>query len=126
MKFFKNTVSLNNLGIVLSSCFVLFCLLISLFSYIFIPDSSRFSNQMHLQINSKPPGFKSSFIIVPNSNSNQQSFLSKLFTGSKYPDTEILISDFQLLKNSIKYTDYSNEEIFKSIPFSNFPSNLNS
>jgi peptide/nickel transport system permease protein len=126
MKFFKNTVSLNNLGIVLSSCFVLFCLLISLFSYIFIPDSSRFSNQMHLQINSKPPGFKSSFIIVPNSNSNQQSFLSKLFTGSKYPDTEILISDFQLLKNSINYTDYSNEEILKSIPFSNFPSNLNS
>ena len=126
MKFFKNTVSLNNLGIVFCSCFVLFCLLISLFSYIFIPDSSRFSNQMHLQINSKPPGFKSSFIIVPNSNSNQQSFLSKLFTGSKYPDTEILISDFQLLKNSIKYTDYSNEEIFKSIPFSNFPSNLNS
>ena len=33
---------------------------------------------------------------------------------------------FQLLKNSIKYTDYSNEEILKSIPFSNFPSNLNS
>ena len=126
MKFFKNTVSLNNIGIVLSSCFVLFCLIVSLFSYIFIPDSSRFSNQMHLQINSKPPGFKASFIIVPNSNSNQQSFLSKLFTGNKYPDNEILISDFQLLKNSIKYTDYSNDEIFKSILFSNFPSNLNS
>ena len=126
MKFFKNTVSLNNIGIILSSCFVFFCLLISLFAYIFIPDSSRFSNQMHLQINSKPPGFKASFIIVPNSNSNQQSFSSKLFTGNKYPDTEILISDFQLLKNSIKYTDYSNDKIFKSISFSAFPSNLNS
>ena len=126
MKFFKNIVSLNNVGIILSSCFVFFCLLISLFAYIFIPDSSRFSNQMHLQINSKPPGFKASFIIVPNSNGNQQSFLSKLFTGNKYPDTEILISDFKLLKNSIKYTDYSNDEIFKSISFSAFPSNLNS
>ena len=96
MKFFKNTVSLNNIGIILSSCFVLFCLLVSLFSYVFIPDSSRFSNQMHLPINSKSPGFKASFIIVPNNSNNQQSFLSKLFTGNKYPDTEILISNFKV------------------------------
>ena len=126
MKLFKNTVSLNNIGIILSSCFVLFCLLVSLFSYVFIPDSSRFSNQMHLPINSKGPGFKATFIIVPNNSNNQQSFLSKLFSGNKYPDTEILISNFQLSKNSIKYSDLSNDGIVKSIPFTDFPSNLTS
>jgi peptide/nickel transport system permease protein len=126
MKLFKNTVSLNNIGIILSSCFVLFCLIISLFSYVFIPDSSRFSNQMHLPINSKSPGFTATFIIVPNNSNNQQSFLSKLFTGNKYPDTEILISNFQLSKNSINYSDLSNDGIKKSIPFTDFPSNLTS
>ena len=126
MKLFKNTVSLNNIGVILSSCFVLFCLIISLFSYVFIPDSSRFSNQMHLPINSKSPGFTATFIIVPNNSNNQQSFLSKLFTGNKYPDTEILISNFQLSKNSINYSDLSNDGIKKSIPFTDFPSNLTS
>ena len=126
MKLFKNKITLNNLGIILSSCFVFFCLLISLFSYIFIPDNSRFSNQMHLPINSKEPGFKANFILVPNKSNNHQSFLSKLFTGNKNPDTEILISNFQLSKNSIKYSDFSNDEIIKSIPFTDFPSNLTS
>lgn len=126
MKLFKNIITLNNLGIILSSCFVFFCLLISLFSYIFIPDNSRFSNQMHLPINSKEPGFKANFILVPNKSNNHQSFLSKLFTGNKNPDTEILISNFQLSKNSIKYSDFSNDEIIKSVPFTDFPSNLTS
>ena len=126
MKLFKNIITLNNLGIILSSCFVFFCLLISLFSYIFIPDNSRFSNQMHLPISSKEPGFKANFILVPNKSNNHQSFLSKLFTGNKNPDTEILISNFQLSKNSIKYSDFSNDEIIKSIPFTDFPSNLTS
>ena len=124
MKLFKNTEYSNNIGVLLSFSFVLFCLFISLFSYVFIPDSSRFSNQMHLPINSKSPGFKASFITIPNTNVNDQSFLSKLFTGNKYPDTEILISDFKISQNSIRYSDFSNDRIIKSIPFTTFPSNL--
>mgnify|MGYP000102835250 FL=1 len=96
MKLFRKTVASNNIGVILSSCFVMLCLLISIFSYLFIPDNSRFSNQMHLPINSKPPGFEASFIIIPNNNYNDQSFLSKIFTGIKYPNTEILISNYQL------------------------------
>ena len=43
--------SLNNFGIILSFGFIFFCFLISIFSYFIIPDNSRFSNQMHLEIN---------------------------------------------------------------------------
>ncbi|MDA8734030.1 ABC transporter permease [Flavobacteriaceae bacterium] len=126
MKLFRKTIASNNLGVILSSCLVMLCLLISIFSYLFIPDNSRFSNQMHLPINSKPPGFEASFIIIPNNNYNDQSFLSKIFTGIKYPNTEILISNFQLTKNSINYYDFSNDGIKKSVSFNSFPSNLNS
>ena len=126
MKLFRKTIASNNLGVILSSCFVMLCLLISIFSYLFIPDNSRFSNQMHLPINSKPPGFEASFIIIPNNNYKDQSFLSKIFTGIKYPNTEILISNYQLTKNSINYYDFSNDGIKKSVSFNSFPSNLNS
>lgn len=119
MKLIKGK-SLNNFGIILSFGFIFFCFLISIFSYFIIPDNSRFSNQMHLEINSKPPGFSAQFIIIPNENSNKQNFISRMFVGNMYPNDEILISSYNFNDNSIEYRDlYDSEK--KSIEYSKFP-----
>ncbi|MBL6649227.1 MAG: ABC transporter permease [Flavobacteriaceae bacterium] len=103
--------SLNDFGIILSIGFIFICVLISIFSYFFIPDSSRFSNQMHLEINSKEPGFSAKFILIPNKNSSKQNFLSRMFFGDKYPDEEILISSYCFTEKGIEYLGlYDNEK----------------
>jgi len=109
MKLIKGK-SLNNFGIILSFGFIFFCFLISIFSYFIIPDNSRFSNQMHLEINSKHPGFSSQFIIIPNENSNKQNFISRMFVGNMYPNDEILISSYNFNDNSIEYRDLYDSE----------------
>ncbi len=85
MKLNLKSKSLNNLGIILSLGFIFFCFLISIFSYLIIPDKSKFSNQMHLPIHSKEPGFKADFILVPNENSDNLDyfFLYYLFLHTK-------------------------------------------
>ena len=108
MKLIKGK-SLNNFGIILSFGFIFFCFLISIFSYFIIPDNSRFSNQMHLEINSKHPGFSAQFIIIPNENSNKQNFISRMFVGNMYPNDEILISSYNFNDNG-----YSDLEKFPS------------
>ena len=113
MKLIKGK-SLNNSGIILSFGFIFFCFLISIFSYFIIPDSSRFSNQMHLEINSKHPGFSAQFIIIPNENSNKQNFISRMFIGNMYPSDEILISSYNFNDNGIEYRDlYDSEKKYR-------------
>ena len=41
---------------------------IAAFAYVLAPDSSPNANQMHLSIHSKPPGFSTQILILPNSN----------------------------------------------------------
>ena len=112
MKLNLKSKSLNNLGIILSLGFIFFCFVISIFSYLIIPDKSKFSNQMHLPIHSKEPGFKADFILVPNENSDKQSSIDKFFNGENYPNNEILISDFNQVPNGIEYSDYNSEKKF--------------
>jgi len=122
MKLNLKSKSLNNLGIILSLGFIFLCFLISIFSYLIIPDKSKFSNQMHLPIHSKEPGFKADFILVPNENSDKQSSIDKFFNGENHPNNEILISDFNQVPNGIEYSDYNSEKKF--ISYDQFPSNL--
>ena len=83
----------NHFGVFLSFFFIFFCFLISIFSYLLISDSSEYSNQMHLGIHSKSPGFKVNIISVPVKNDHNQSILNLFFFGNKSPDQEILINE---------------------------------
>jgi peptide/nickel transport system permease protein len=44
---------------------------IAIFAYWIAPDSSPNANQMHLSIHSKPPGFSTQILILPNPNADQ-------------------------------------------------------
>lgn len=48
--------------------YILAMMFVAVFAYWIAPDSSQNANQMHLSIHSKPPGFSTSILILPNSN----------------------------------------------------------
>jgi peptide/nickel transport system permease protein len=95
---------------VFSFWFIVLIGLISIFAYTIAPDNSQNANQMHLSIHSKKPGFKVNMLSIPNTlNSNQQSWVNKIFFGEKSPNTEIPILSYTLENNNLTYTEYASD-----------------
>ena len=107
-------------GIYLSIFFILFCFFISIFSYFIIPDKSRYSNQMHIEIASMPPGSMFSVIEIPV-NKFKTSNLSNKFFGNENPNSEIIISDYEFNENGINIKKITGEN--QLISYSLFPEN---
>tara|TARA_X000000368_G_scaffold415084_1_gene406192 strand:+ start:1125 stop:2198 length:1074 start_codon:yes stop_codon:yes gene_type:complete len=102
----------KHFGILISLIFIAFCIFISFFSYFLIPDDSQYSNQMHLSIHSMPPGFETYILEMPNSSNYNQSYFNIKFFGKKFPNKEIVIKNYDLMKEGIKFENYSNEKLF--------------
>ena len=54
-----------------SVMYIIVMIFVAVFAYYIAPDDSSNANQMHLSIHSKPPGFSSQILILPNSNADQ-------------------------------------------------------
>ena len=50
--------------------YIVAMIFVAVFAYWIAPDSSSNANQMHLSIHSKPPGFSTQILILPNPNSD--------------------------------------------------------
>lgn len=109
---------------VFSFWFIVFVGLISIFAYVIAPDNSQHANQMHISIHSKKPGFKVTLLSIPIAQSNEQSWLDKVFFGVKNETTEIPISEYRIENEELIYTEYTSdglEGITKSLPINQFP-----
>jgi len=95
----------------LSFWFILLIGLVSIFAYALAPDNSKYANQMHLSIHSKPPGFKVMMLTIPSQSMAKQSFVDKLFFGRLDNDTEIPITSYFIDGNELTYTEYAGEDI---------------
>ena len=51
--------------------YIVAMIFVAVFAYWIAPDSSSNANQMHLSIHSKPPGFSTQILILPNPNADQ-------------------------------------------------------
>ncbi|MFT5216791.1 MAG: ABC-type dipeptide/oligopeptide/nickel transport system permease subunit [Glaciecola sp.] len=109
---------------VFSFWFILAIGFISIFAYVIAPDNSQYANQMHISIHSKKPGFKVTMLSLPTTQTNEQSWLDKVFFGVKNETTEIPISAYSIENNQLDYTEYASdglEGISKSIALDDFP-----
>lgn len=116
-KFSKNTSGMLSLG------FVIICFFIAVFAYVLATDSSNNANQMHLEIHSKKPGFKTTILTLPQEKKQYQSFLSFLINGNQNTPTEIIINSYQTTNSHLIYLPYSEGTLQKesmSIPLSTF------
>ena len=113
---------------VLSLGYIICCGLIALFAYAFAPDNSQNANQMHLSIHSKPPDFKVDVLTVPSNTTTEQSFLNRLFFGTKTLATELPINSYRIENNQlfiIPYSELKTTNIEKKIDLKPYNDNLN-
>ncbi|TDD76332.1 ABC transporter permease [Flavobacterium caseinilyticum] len=99
---------------VFSFGYIIVLIFISLFAYVLAPDNSENANQMHLSINSKPPGFEVEMLVVPVDEKPTTS-LSNYFFGFPNTVTEIPIKSYAIRGNTIEYEEYTNEPSLKII-----------
>ena len=96
----------------------------SIFAYVIAPDNSQNANQMHLSIHSEKPGFSVQMLRLPSKINNEQSVFSKLFFGTKNTDTEIPITDFEVVNQQLIYTEYAADGlvgVVKNVDLNVFP-----
>lgn len=102
-KFFRNFWGVISLG------FLLICTVLAVLAYAIAPDNTRYANQMHLSIHSRPPGFAVKMLTIPASQQVEQSKLSALFFGRISADTEIPLNSYVLEEQGIRITEYNDE-----------------
>ena len=106
----------NKLGLV-CFWFVIFTGFIAVFGYLIAPDNSSNANQMHLEIHSKKPGFSALILTIPSKETIDQSFISRVFSGTKNLDTEIPIRSYEVKNNTLEYIGFT-DGLAKSIELS--------
>lgn len=89
---------------VFSLCYILIMTLVAIFAYVIAPDSTRNANQMHLNIHSQSPGFKTTLLIYPL-DSQKDSWIDH-WVGSSRQFASIAISDYRIEADKIYYTEY--------------------
>lgn len=100
----------KNIWGVLSFWYIILCLLVGVFAYFLAPDDSENANNMALSIHSKPPGFSTTVLELPNPNSDDQSWLSKSFFGKQYPNEIIPIESYRKEGDQLFYQNYGIED----------------
>jgi len=108
---------------VFSFWFVIVLIFISVFAYFLAPDHSENANQMHLSIHSKSPGFSVKMLSIPLKEQKETKW-SYYFFGFPNTTSEIPITDFEIKKNILIYTEYSDDARFsqtKEIGLEKFP-----
>lgn len=103
--------SKDRLGL-FSVIYIVMMIIIALLAYWIAPDNSLNANQMHLSIHSKPPGFSSQVLVIPNSSSN--------------PDAEeIAIARLVWKENVVYYQAYGTpQDYLQPIDLSRYPDGI--
>lgn len=118
----KNTSTLqkftHNFWSVLSIIIIMVFGIMAILAYALAPDSSQNANQMHLSIHSKPPGFTTKLLKIPNTQnqSTQQSLWEQLISGTVDTSTEIPFSELKIIDNHLWVYPYTSNEEEKGIP----------
>jgi peptide/nickel transport system permease protein len=103
-RFKKNRFAMFGLAV------VVFTFFLAVFSYLFIPDKSKFANQMCLQASMLSPGSTINYLTVKPVGSNEKNGLADFFGGHEETVQLIPVSKFQLQKDSVLYIELGNED----------------
>lgn len=89
-RFFRNKLSL------ISAIFVGMVALIAAMGYVIAPDSTPWANNQHLEIATRKPDFKATFLLTPtNAKFEKRSFFKMLISGQQSPYREVPLADYR-------------------------------
>jgi len=95
---------LKDLWAVFSVLYIISLIFVAIFAYQIAPDSTSNSNQMHLSIHSKPPGFKVEMLLLQAD--NIPSISKSFFSGQVNGITEIPLQDYRLQFDGVEIQPY--------------------
>jgi len=102
-KFKKN--SLGVFGLII----ITIAVVISFLGYVLFPDSTPYSNQMHLELSKKEPGFTTVFILVPKESVPEVNLFEKMLFGQESQFEEIPISTYREDNGVLWYTPFDSQ-----------------
>ena len=89
---------------------VVITFLLAVFSYLFIPDKSKFANQMCLQASMLSPGSSLEFLTVNPIGSNENNSIADFFGGKEETFQLIPVTQYRLQNDSVFYLEVGNED----------------
>lgn len=102
-KFKKNFLGLT--GVIV----ILIAILISILGYSILPDSSPFSNQMHLELSKQPPGFTTDMLMIKKENVSHVPFFTKMISGQASLYQNIPIRHYRVQNDTLFFKSYESQ-----------------
>jgi peptide/nickel transport system permease protein len=94
---------------VVSLCFILLLIIISILGYVITPDSTPYANQQHLELNTKKPGFSVMMLKVPAKiqHSVKQNFFIKMLFGENLSYDLVPVHSYYFKHDTLFYESYT-------------------
>ena len=89
--------------------FIIFCVFIGIFAVVLSPDNSPMANQMHIELATKKPVTKITFLEIPKQEINETSFFEGLFFGKPLKVKRIPIEKYTITETGLSYFPFQSE-----------------
>ena len=93
----------------LALIFIVFCVFIGVFAVILSPDDSPMANQMHIELATKKPLTKITFLEIPKQEINEVPFLQGVFFGKPLEIKRIPIEKYTITETGLSYFPFQSE-----------------
>jgi peptide/nickel transport system permease protein len=89
--------------------FIIFCVFIGIFAVALSPDNSPMANQMHIELATKKPVTKITFLEIPKQEINETSFFEGLFFGKPLKVKRVPIEKYTITETGLSYFPFQSE-----------------
>jgi peptide/nickel transport system permease protein len=93
-----------------SLVFIVFCVVLGIFSVAISPDKTPMANEMHIELATLKPFTKVQFLHIPKIHIPKVSVVDKLFFGNPLTEKRIPISSYTISGNGLVYFPYQSEQ----------------
>jgi peptide/nickel transport system permease protein len=93
-----------------SLVFIVFCVILGIFSVAISPDKTPMANEMHIELATLKPFTKVQFLHIPKIHIPKVSVVDKLFFGNPLTEKRIPISSYTISGNGLVYFPYQSEQ----------------
>ena len=93
-----------------SLVFIVFCVILGIFSVAISPDKTPMANEMHIELATLKPFTKVQFLHIPKVEIPKGSVVDKLFFGKPLTEKRIPISSYTISGNGLVYFPYQSEQ----------------
>ena len=89
--------------------FIIFCVFVGVFAVVLSPDDSPMANQMHIELATKKPLTKITFLEIPKQEINETPFFEGLFFGKPSKVKRIPIEEYTITETGLSYFPFQSE-----------------